>query len=197
VDETISLVVGDQRPVPMPLLPSQADPATISAASFFARAHARSVGSDVHKILAKISWLDDGLPNLADLSPASAALISRFLQTNTAVRLFTRPARPCSLWREKIFDVMVDGRWISGIFDRVVIYRNEAGQARAAALYDFKTDERALAENYSTQMSLYRKSLGSLIGLPEDKITSMLILVRTGEELPVRSRGDLVQMNLV
>ena len=72
-----------------------------------------------------------------------------------------------------------------------------AGQARAAALYDFKTDERALAENYSTQMSLYRKSLGSLIGLPEPKITSTLILVRTGEELPVRSPGDLVQMHLV
>jgi ATP-dependent helicase/nuclease subunit A len=197
VDDTISLVVGNHRPLPTPLLPSQADPGTISAATFFARAHARSVGSDVHKILAKISWLEEGLPNLADLSPATATLISRFLQTNTAARLFTRPARSCSLWREKVFDVMVDGQWISGIFDRVVIYRNEAGQARAAALYDFKTDQHALAENYSTQMSLYRKSLGVLIGLPDDKITSMLILVRTGEELPVCSRGDLVQMNLV
>ena len=87
--------------------------------------------------------------------------------------------------------------WISGIFDRVVIYRNESGQARRAVVYDFKTDERALAEDYSTQMSLYRKSLGSLIGLPDDKISSMLILVRTGEELPVSSPGDLVQMNLV
>jgi ATP-dependent helicase/nuclease subunit A len=197
VGDPISLVMGDHRPVAMPLLPSQANPTTISAASFFARAHARTVGSDVHKILAKISWLDEGLPNLADLSPAGATLISRFLRTNTAARLFTRPARPCSLWRERAFDVMVEGRWISGIFDRVVIYRNEAGQARAAALFDFKTDERALAENYSTQMSLYRESLGALTGLPADKIASMLILVRTGEELPVRSPGDLVQMNLV
>jgi hypothetical protein len=46
-------------------------------------------------------------------------------------------------------------------------------------------------------MSLYRESLGALTGLPADKIASMLILVRTGEELPVRSPGDLVQMNLV
>jgi ATP-dependent helicase/nuclease subunit A len=197
VDEAISLVVGNHRPVPMPLLPSQANPARISAATFFARAHARSVGSDVHRILAKISWLDEGLPSLVDLAPATGALISRFLQTNTAARLFTRPARPCSLWREKAFDVMVDGQWISGIFDRVVIYRNEAGQARAAALYDFKTDEHALAENYGMQMSWYRRSLGALIALPDDKIASMLIFVRTGEELPVRSPGDLVQMNLV
>jgi ATP-dependent helicase/nuclease subunit A len=196
-DDTISLG-GDEHPtMPMPLLPSQANAATISAAGFFAREHARSVGSEVHKILAKISWLDEGLPDLGDLSPASQALLSGFLQTNTAARLFTRPARPCSLWREKAFDVVLGGQWISGIFDRVVIHRNEAGQARAAALYDFKTDERALAENYSTQMSLYRKSLGSLIGLPEAKITSMLILVRTGEELPIRSAGDLVQMHLV
>ena len=197
MDDTISWVVGDRRPLPTPLSPSQASAAAISAATFFTRAHARSVGSDVHKLLAKISWLDEGLPNLADLSPASAALISGFLQTNTAARLFTRPTRPCSLWREKAFDVVADGQWISGIFDRVVIYRNEAGQARAAVVYDFKTDERALAEDYSTQMSLYRKSLGSLIGLPDDGITSMLILVRTGEELPVSSPGDLVQMNLV
>ncbi len=196
-EATISLDVGDHRLVPAPLLPSQADPARVNAGGFFARAHARSLGSDVHKALAKISWLDEGLPNLPDLSPASAALISAFLRTNTAARLFTRPAGPCSLWREKAFDVVVDGQWISGVFDRVVIYRNEAGQARTAALYDFKTDERAIAENYSLQMSLYRKSLGSLIGLPEDKITSMLILVRTGEELPVRFQGDLVQMNLV
>jgi ATP-dependent helicase/nuclease subunit A len=197
VDETISLVGGDHRPVPTPLLPSQANPATFSAAAFFARAHARSLGSDVHKVLAKISWLDEGLPSFADLSPASAALISGFLKTNTAARLFTRPAQLCSLWREQAFDVVIDGQWISGIFDRVVIYRNEAGRARAAALYDFKTDERALTESYSAQMSLYRKSLGSLIGLPDDKITSMLILVRTGEELTVRSPGELVQMNLV
>jgi hypothetical protein len=46
-------------------------------------------------------------------------------------------------------------------------------------------------------MTLYRKSLGSLIGLPDDKISSKLILVRTGEELAVRSPGELVQMDLV
>ena len=190
VDDTISWVVGDRRPLPTPLLPSQASPAAINAATFFARAHARSVGSDVHKLLAKISWLDEGLPNLADLSPASAALISGFLQTNTAARLFTRPARPCSLWREKAFDVVADGQWISGIFDRVVIYRNEAGQARAAVVYDFKTDERALAEDYSTQMSLYRKSLGSLIGLPDDRdffhVDSRAHRRRTPGKLPRR-----------
>jgi hypothetical protein len=46
-------------------------------------------------------------------------------------------------------------------------------------------------------MSLYRKSLGFLIGLPEQKITSTLIAIRTGEEIPVRSSGDLAQMTLL
>ena len=66
------------------------------------------------------------------------ALISEFLRTNTAARLFTRPARPCSLWREKAFDVVLEGQWISGIFDRVVIYRNEAGQARGPPFMTLK-----------------------------------------------------------
>jgi ATP-dependent helicase/nuclease subunit A len=196
-NEEIPFVAGDHRPGPSPLLPSQASRSMVNAASFFAQANPRSLGSEVHKILAKISWVDEGLPNLAKLSQPTAALVSDFLKTNTAARLFTRPAGVFSLWRERAFDVVLEGEWISGVFDRVVIYRNDAGQPRGAALYDFKTDERAIAENYSTQMGLYRKSLGFLIGLPEHKITSMLILVRTGEELPIRSPGDLVQMNLV
>jgi hypothetical protein len=79
----------------------------------------------------------------------------------------------------------------------VVIYRGESGQAQRAAIYDFKTDERDIAKTYSMQMNLYRKSLSLLIGLREDKITSTLIAVRTGEEIPVRPPGELVQMNLL
>ncbi len=140
---------------------------------------------------------DEGLPDLADLRPESAALIADFLKTNTAARLFARPSAPCTLWREKAFDVVLDGQWVSGVFDRVVIFRSESGQPRRAVIYDFKTDENDLAETYGEQMGLYRRSLGFLIGLPEQKIASTLIAIRTGKEIPVRLPGDLVQLDLL
>ena len=178
-------LLGERRTGSLPLLPSQANALPIRAASFFGDASALTAGSEVHRALAKISWIDDGLPDFGDLPAGIARLIADFLKTETAMRLLNRPATPHSLWREKAFDVMLNGQWISGVFDRVIIHRSDAGEARRAAIYDFKTDEGEIAEAYRGQMNLYRKSLGCLIDLPEEKITSSLIAVRTGEEIPV------------
>ena len=178
-------LAGERSNGLLPLLPSQASASPVNAASFFAKSGALVSGSEVHRALAKIGWIDDGLPDFRDLPVDVALLIADFLRTDTATRLFTRPATPHFLWREKAFDVTLDGQWISGVFDRVIIFRNDAGEARCAAIYDFKTDEGEIAETYRGQMSLYRKSLSFLLGLPEEKITSSLIAVRTGEEIPV------------
>ena len=181
----ITPLAGEHRTSFLPLLPSQASASPVNAASFFGESGALAVGSEVHRALAKISWIDDGLPDFRDLPVDVALLIADFLKTDTATRLLTRPATPHSLWREKAFDVTLDGQWISGVFDRVIIFRNDAGEARRAAIYDFKTDEGEIAETYRGQMSLYLTSLSFLIGLPEQKITCSLISVRTGEEIPV------------
>ena len=181
----ITPLAGERRTGLLPLLPSQASASPVNAASFFGKGGALAAGSQVHRALAKISWIDDGLPDFRDFPVDVALLIADFLKTVTATRLFTRPAAPHSLWREKAFDVTLEGQWISGVFDRVIIFRNDAGEARRAAIYDFKTDQGEVADAYRGQMSLYRKSLGFLIGLPEEKITSSLIAVRTGEAIPV------------
>ena len=181
----ITPLAGEDRSGLFPLLPSQASASPVNAASFFGKGGALAAGSQVHRALAEISWIDDGLPDFRDFPVDVALLIADFLKTVTATRLFTRPATPHSLWREKAFDVTIEGQWISGVFDRVVIFRNDAGEARRAALYDFKTDQGEVADAYRGQMSLYRRSLAFLIGLPEEKITSSLIAVRTGEAIPV------------
>ena len=181
----ITPLAGERRNGLLPLLPSQENSSLVKAASLIGKSGALTAGSQVHRALAKISWIDDGVPDFGSLPVGVAPLIADFLKTDTAIRLFTRPATPHSLWREKAFDVTLGGQWISGVFDRVIILRNDAGEARRAAIYDFKTDEGEIADAYRRQISLYRKSLGFLIGLPEEKIASSLISVRTGEEIPV------------
>ncbi|HEY5811971.1 MAG TPA: hypothetical protein VIT23_04890, partial [Terrimicrobiaceae bacterium] len=102
----------------------------------------------------------------------------------------------CSLWREKAFDVLLDGQWISGVFDRVVIYQTESGRSSRAEIYDFKSDVDLDPEIYRRQMSLYRKCLCSLLALSETTITCHLIAIRTGEEITLASPARLEQMTL-
>ncbi|MFZ4681849.1 MAG: hypothetical protein ACOYMS_05070, partial [Terrimicrobiaceae bacterium] len=75
----------------------------------------------------------------------------------------------------------VEGRWISGIFDRVVVYSDRA------ELFDYKTDQGAIGDSYREQMNLYRKSLAVLTGLPVEKISAALVSVKSGQLLPVEN----------
>lgn len=158
----------------LPGSPSR-DPSSRRAVLIFGEG--REVGTEVHADLAQISWIDE-----AKLPPFHP-LVEAFLKMETARRIFTRPSGACVLWREQPFDVLVDGRWISGAFDRVAIRQEADGRPAAAAIYDFKTDQGPLPKSYRKQMELYRKSLGVLLALPEAQIAARLVAVRTGEEI--------------
>jgi ATP-dependent exoDNAse (exonuclease V) beta subunit len=138
---------------------------------------ALALGTEAHKILAQISWLDEPRPALDQISPDARALVTDFLKTPAAITLFTRPPGDVTLWREQPFDVMLDGRWISGVFDRVVLTGD------AAEILDFKTGGKDLAETYGEQMNLYRRSLAILTGLPLENISASLVNLRTGEKV--------------
>ncbi len=184
---------GKRKGAASALLPSKAAAPPIPAASFFGETSSLASGTEVHRALAGISWFDDPVPDFEGLPENVRPQLAAFLDTQIARRLFTRPATPHLLWREKAFDVILDGQWISGVFDRVVIYCTDGGKARRAAIYDFKTDEGELvAKTYRTQMGLYRKALASLAGLEETHVTSSLISVRGGKEVPI-FEADLVQ----
>jgi ATP-dependent helicase/nuclease subunit A len=191
-DEPITPLACEPQGDFSPVLPSRASAKAVNAASLLGEASVLAAGSEVHRALAKISWMDDGLPDFGDLPASADRSIRAFLKTKTAMRVFKKPATPHSLWRERAFDVMIDGQWISGAFDRVVVYLGDAGEPVRAAIYDFKTGEGDIAGAYQDQMNLYRRSLSCLIGLPEDKISSTLIAVGTGDEIPV-VRHPLIQ----
>jgi ATP-dependent exoDNAse (exonuclease V) beta subunit len=89
------------------------------------------------------------------------------------------PGPGVELWRERTFDVVVDGAWVTGTFDRVLIENNRA------RIIDFKTDAvedeaaiRKKTDVYRPQLALYRRALGLLTGIPELNISTLLILTR-------------------
>ena len=96
------------------------------------------------------------------------------------------PAGRVEVWRERSFDFVQAGDWVSGTFDRVVLECDAQGRAMRGWILDFKTDEvpdeAALAaklDGYQPQIALYVQALSGLTGLPVDAIRASLLLVRS------------------
>jgi ATP-dependent helicase/nuclease subunit A len=145
----------------------------------FGKGAALALGTEAHAFLARMTWNDEPRPGLDDLSVDTRDLVQRFLHTATAREIFTRPAGLTDLWREQAFDVLLDGRWISGVFDRVVFRGNQA------EILDFKTSGKDLAGTYGEQMTIYRRSLAELCQLPLEKISATLVNLQTGEKVNI------------
>ena len=104
---------------------------------------------------------------------------------NDFERALLKPTDFTELWRERAFEILTDGQWTSGQFDRVVF--TGTGEGRRAVIYDYKTNairpsetaaafaERMIAA-YAGQMAAYRRALSVLTGLAPDRIRSFLLL---------------------
>lgn len=171
------------RGTPKPVSPSSLKDSTspVGGGRGGMTSDAATLGIEVHEALARIEW-SGNLPALPEsLSPEAARRIRQFLAQPIAHEVFTRPADPHDLWREQAFDVMLDGKWVSGIFDRVVVLRTPEGLARSATIYDFKTDHGLVSEierRHASQMDTYRQAVSQLLRLSPDRVTSRLVLLR-------------------
>ena len=107
-------------------------------------------------------------------------------------RALVKPADCVALWREKAFELFVDGEWISGRFDRVVFVGE--GKNRRAIVYDFKTSRRQRGESdaafadrmraaYAGQVQAYRRAVAAMTGLPSECISSHLLLTDGGMDV--------------
>lgn len=156
---------------------------------------AADFGTRVHALFEQIEWMDD--VSTADLRIALAAGIdSGSAQDQGALdAVFQALGRPeiaatfsrghfppeSSVWREKSFEMILDGFWISGTFDRVVLADGRAW------IFDFKTNRVATEGeietarlHYAPQMATYRSALAQLVSIPVENITSHLIFTHPG-----------------
>jgi ATP-dependent exoDNAse (exonuclease V) beta subunit len=99
------------------------------------------------------------------------------------------------VWRERAFEVVLDGAWITGVFDRVVIERDPAGRAFAATIYDFKTDRmdeggvKKIVARYAGQLAIYQQALARLEGLSASQVKCALVLTGLGLVVAVNEVG--------
>ena len=160
--------------------PSAQSPESALRAAF--SSDAADLGTEIHEVLSRIEWD----PSKADLSKCSAPareLLEQFLRSERAREVFIRPSGEWDLWNEKAFDLMIQGSWVSGCFDRVHV-RRENGQAVEAEIYDYKTNRstpEAIAREYEGQMEQYRKAASILLGIGIDKVSAQTVPVRVGK----------------
>jgi RecB family exonuclease len=95
------------------------------------------------------------------------------------------PGGTVELWREQRFELVLDGAWVSGSFDRVTLVRDGGGRPVSADVLDYKTDDvsdpavhAARVEAYAPQLALYRSALARLTGLAPEAISTRLMFLR-------------------
>lgn len=153
----------------------------------------RRLGSLVHELLAHVEWwtadsdfaaLDArwvaaGLLRGEEIEAKAVAMVREVLRSPAAAFAFAKPAADAVAWRERPFDLVDGGSWISGIFDRVIV---RPGVVR---LVDFKTDEvtdpvalQERIDGYRPQIALYRRALARLTRLPAEQIECALLFMR-------------------
>jgi ATP-dependent helicase/nuclease subunit A len=146
-------------------------------------------GRDVHALLAGVEWgseatMERQAAAMEKRGPAGAEAAA-CLRTVALRQVWERPAQGAEVWRERAFEVVMDGDWVTGVFDRVVVERDAEGRVRRATVLDFKTDEvaheRAMAEAillHAGQINLYRRAVARLTGLREAEVGGELVFTR-------------------
>jgi ATP-dependent helicase/nuclease subunit A len=136
------------------------------------------VGLDVHALFERIGWLKPGEVLKQPLSQAGK-MVEDALRDADLHKLFEKPDGPVDLFREQALEVILDGKWLSGVVDRMHVFRNEDGGVVRVEVLDFKTDrvENAdeLRARYSGQMEAYREALATVFSADAECIRCLLV----------------------
>lgn len=140
----------------------------------------RALGSRVHDLLEKLEWsdgldVDRFLEEQGEPSDSEAAVHIRQVLD---VDCLKKPQGATGVWREQKFETVLNEGWVTGIFDRVVLFEDRAW------IQDYKTNQRVdedTVQTYAPQMNLYRRVLADMQGWETDQVSCQLIFTRTGE----------------
>jgi len=172
--------------------PSEGWNGVVAAEALFAREAAGAAlefGRQVHDLFAEVSWLDGAVPEplrkrLMEQGEAGAEVLA-CLEAPALAGIWRQEKG--EVWRERAFEAVMAGAWVTGIFDRVVVRHDSAGRPVSATVYDFKTEEAAAAaaDRHAPQLNLYRAATARLLGLSEATVTCFLVMTRSRQRLEI------------
>ncbi|MCX6953740.1 MAG: UvrD-helicase domain-containing protein [Verrucomicrobia bacterium] len=160
-------------------------------------ASAAEFGVELHATLAEVEWADTEATNrLAKAWAArgeAGAEAAACLGAPELAQVWAKPAAPAAeVWRERAFEVVLDGAWVTGVFDRVVVERDHAGVAVRATVFDFKTDRVApdrdlgeAASRYSVQLDIYRRVVARFLGIAPAAVRGEIVFTRVRQRVAV------------
>ncbi len=189
-DELVPLAAGVRAPRWPARRPSGegADVAGMMQIFLPERGRAMEFGATVHRLLSEVEWgpADDIEARWKERAEPAEAMAEALavLRAPQLAEMWTRPARAAEVWRERAFEMLLDGVWITGVMDRVVVRHGPDGRAEHAMVYDFKTDRLeedgldVAAARHQGQMALYRVAAARLTGLDLDSVDVQLVFTR-------------------
>ncbi|MFD2255559.1 UvrD-helicase domain-containing protein [Luteolibacter algae] len=137
--------------------------------------YGRSFGSEVHRALESIEWIDLGTQPV--LEPEIEKIIDDCLAVPEVACLFTKGDRNVRLYREQGVEAVIDDKWISGVIDRLHVHYDGNHTVTSVEIIDYKTDRvndaAELRMRYSGQMEAYRKIVASIY--PEARVSCILV----------------------
>jgi len=177
--------------------PSATKAGEVTGGRLFALEGAGAVafGRAVHELLAQVEW--GGAPEMAQLAAAwrkagaAGVEAQTCLQAPELAEVWTRPPDRAEVWRERAFEIVLEGAWVTGVFDRVVVEFDPAGRASRAVVYDFKTDRGAGSDlaragaRHKAQLMLYQRVVAVLTGLPIASVGAELVFTETAGKVAV------------
>lgn len=181
--------------------PSESKTSVVGGAPLFALegGGATEFGAAVHEALAEIEWAGaDAERRAAKWSSQAAALAE--IEAAACVRapdlagVWRRPDGDgvAEVWRERAFEVVLDGAWVTGVFDRVVMVRAADGRVAQATVFDFKTDRiepgadlAAAAARHAGQLDIYRRVVAMLMRLAPAAVAAEVVFTRLRQRVAV------------
>ena len=130
-----------------------------------------AVGSEVHQLFESIAWLGEG-EKLKTPQNLAGMIVDHALEVSEIRALFSEQDQ-VTIYREQGFEVMVSGKWMSGVIDRMHVGPG------GVSIYDFKTDMAEDAESlrakYEGQMKAYREAMSLIMAVPLESVKAYLV----------------------
>jgi ATP-dependent exoDNAse (exonuclease V) beta subunit len=171
------------------------------------RRQALETGTAIHSLFEKVGWIEEC--NIEDMTDqwlageewpeeVTRVVIPAFqkaVNSPAVAEALSRPAVNSDLWREKHFEVLLDGKLVSGVFDRVTIDYSADGKVENAQIFDFKSDRAPdeadledLARKYRPQLDIYDRALQKILGIDSSRVALRIIFTHAAQVVTLKSR---------